>query len=128
MGAQWSPSGYDMSIATRWLYVFGTDGGDSVKVGLVLTEEALSARVRRVAKDCGRQDLRILATAELVDVDHPTAEHVEAAVRLRIVRDPRFALDGRVDWITVRPGPTPDWQCLLDEAVQAVRELRSTSV
>ena len=35
-----------MSVGRRWLYIFGTEGGDAVKVGLVLTENRLAPRLR----------------------------------------------------------------------------------
>lgn len=120
---EWNSTGYDVSRGTRWLYAFLDCEHQLVKVGLVLTEERLSARLREVAKK--HPGVHQVAASPLRGVTHQEAEHIESAVRHWMTTAHDFGHAGLVDWLTVPGEPPSDWKALLDSAVVEVLTGRS---
>lgn len=126
LAPHWSTTGDDTDAGQPWLYVFGTPGGDAVKVGRVSTEDRLAPRLHEIARRSCRTDLKMLASAPIEDVDRAEAEHVEATVRLWLSRCDDLAPDSRVDdWLIVERQPDEGWQERLDSALHAVMEFAS---
>ena len=97
----WSDSGYDRSMADRWLYAFRSDQFKLVKVGLVLRESRLRPRLSEVKKASDMPDLEMVWSRCLPSISHEEAEHVEAAVRLWLARSGSLRFIGKVDWLAI---------------------------
>lgn len=131
---EWNAAGYDMALATRYVYAFVRSDRSRVKVGTVGRWSRLASRLREVANQTGDPDLWHAADVAVHNIDGHALEGIEASMQTWLAFAAGLPFAGAVDWLTIPDGsPARDfdaegWQQLVDQALATVLAWREEAI